>query len=82
MKDYSRPDIDCLHTTGQNFSLTKQLTICVRYLHYTFGNTVVSSYASGFSFGTLNADWTDLLEGKVRLVRRLTDSWRARSVPG
>ena len=81
MKDYSRPDIDCLHTTGQNFSLTKQMTICVRYLHYTFGNTVVSSYASGFSFGTLNADWTDLLEGKVRLLR-LTDSWRARSVPG
>ena len=63
MADYSRPDIDCLHTTGQNFSLPSRMTICLRHLHYTFGNTLTSSYASGFGFGTINSDWTDMLEG-------------------
>ena len=63
MADYSRPDIDCLHTTGQNFSFPSRMTICLRHLHYTFGNTVISSYASGFGFGTMNSDWTDMSEG-------------------
>ena len=65
MADYSQPDIDCLHTTNTTFSLPSKMTICLRHQHFTFGNTLISSYASGFGFGTMNSDWSDMSEGKT-----------------
>ena len=65
MADYSQPDIDCLHTTNTTFSLPDKMTVCLRHQHFTFGNTLISSYASGFGFGTMNSDWSDMSEGKT-----------------
>jgi len=63
MKDWSRPDIDCVHTVGDTIPFPEKVTVCVRMMHITYENPVASSYATAFGFGTFLDDWSELDEG-------------------
>ena len=63
MMDWSKPDIDCLHTVGDPIPFPEKVTVCVRNMHMTYSNPVSSSYAHAFGFGTYLDDWTELKEG-------------------
>jgi len=63
MMDWSKPDIDCLHTVGDPIPFPEKVTVCVRNMHMTYSNPVASSYAHAFGFGTYLDDWTELKEG-------------------
>ena len=66
MIDWTKPDIDCVHTVGEPLPFPEKITVCVRMMHITYENPVVSSYATAFAFGTFNADMTELEEGTNR----------------
>ena len=61
--DYSKPDIDCVHTVGDPLPFPEKMTICSRNMHITYENPVASSYATAFGFGTFLDDWSELKEG-------------------
>ena len=67
MKDWSRPDIDCVHTVGDTIPFPEKVTVCVRMMHITYENPVASSYATAFGFGTFLDDWSELDEGRVNM---------------
>ena len=62
--DYTKPDIDCVHTVGDPMPFPEKITICSRNLHITYENPVISSYATAFGFGTMLDDWSELKEGQ------------------
>ena len=68
MKDWARPDIDCVHTVGDTIPFPEKITVCVRMMHITYENPVVSSYATAFAFGTLLDDWSELREGRNKEI--------------
>lgn len=63
LNDYSKPDIDCVHTVGDPLPFPEKMTICSRNMHITYENPVASSYATAFGFGTFLDDWSELKEG-------------------
>ena len=68
MKDWSRPDIDCVHTVGDTIPFPEKITVCVRMMHITYENPVASSYATAFGFGTFLDDWSELDEGRGNMA--------------